>query len=133
MRIGSSHCMLAAALTLTAFSVAAHQCRVLGNSYLRGDYEGDCNEIKEVAHGHGEATGADKYTGTFVNGRPDGKGVYIWESGARLDGTFKAGMASGPGVYTSAKGIRYEGPFENGKLVGAKSEDCPATAGPLNC
>ena len=122
-----------AALWLMVSPVAAHDCRVLGNGYLRGSYEGDCEEKDELAHGHGEAKGADTYVGTFVKGRPDGRGVYTWENGARLEGAFKAGKASGPGVYVSAKGVRYEGPFENGRLVGAKPGDCPATDGPLTC
>lgn len=128
-----SHLACLAAFAVFALPAVAHDCRVVGNGYLRGSYEGDCEEKKEIANGQGTAAGADKYVGAFVKGRPDGKGVYTWENGARLDGTFKAGKASGPGVYVSAKGVRYEGPFENGKLVGAKSEDCPATAGPLNC
>jgi hypothetical protein len=101
--------------------------------YLRGHYEGDCEEKNEIAQGHGEAKGADAYVGTFVKGRPDGKGVYTWENGARLDGSFKAGKADGPGFYVSAKGVRCEGPFTGGRLIGAKVEDCPATRGPLEC
>jgi hypothetical protein len=31
-----------------------------------------------LAHGQGEAKGADTYVGTFVKGRPDGKGTYTW-------------------------------------------------------
>ena len=46
-----------------------------------------------MAQGRGEAKGADRYVGTFVKGRPEGKGTYIWESGARLEGTFKGGKA----------------------------------------
>ena len=64
---------------------------------------------------------------------PTGKGVYTWESGARLEGSFKEGKAHGPGVYVSAKGMRYEGQFVNGKLDGLKTADCPSTPGPLSC
>jgi hypothetical protein len=120
-----------ASLVLAGASVA-HDCEVR-NGYLRGYYEGGCNEKTETANGHGEAKGADTYVGNFVDGRLDGNGVYTWENGARLEGTFKADKAEGPGVYVSAKGARYEGPFHNGKLVAAKREDCPATQGPLNC
>ena len=122
-----------AVTALVAVPACAHECRVVGNPYLRGEYHGDCLERNETANGHGEATGADKYVGMFVKGLLDGKGVYTWENGARLEGTFRKGKADGPGVYGSAKGMRYEGPFENGRLVGAKPEDCPATKGPLNC
>jgi hypothetical protein len=71
--------------------------------------------------------------GNFVKGRPEGKGVYTWANGARLDGSFKVGKAHGPGVYISAKGVRYEGQFVNGKLDGLKTTDCPSTPGPLTC
>jgi hypothetical protein len=121
-----------AILLLATAPAAAHDCRVVGNGYLRGHYEGDCNEKDEIADGQGEATGADKYVGMFVRGRPEGKGVYTWSSGARLEGTFKAGRADGPGFFVSASGVRYEGPFSGGKLVSAKREDCP-TRGPLTC
>ncbi len=130
---------LAWQLTCSAVSLAfagpvlSHDCRVVGNGYLSGYYEGGCEEKSEVANGHGEAKGADTYVGNFVKGRPDGKGVYTWENGARLDGTFRAGKAQGPGVYVSAKGVKYEGDFENGKLPAIKPGDCPATQGPVSC
>ena len=118
--------------TAIATPALAHDCRVR-DGYLRGSYVGECEEKSEIAHGQGEARGADTYVGAFIDGHPDGKGVYTWENGARLEGDFKQGKANGRGVYISAKGARYEGPFENGKLNGAKPEDCPATQGPLNC
>jgi hypothetical protein len=120
-------------LLAVAATGAAHDCRVVGNPYLRGSYEGDCQEKNEVAHGQGEARGADSYVGSFVKGRPDGKGTYTWENGAKLEGSFKDGRANGPGVYVSAAGVRYEGQFANGKLDGLKAPDCPSTPGPLTC
>jgi hypothetical protein len=114
-----------------ASCVLAHDCRVT-DPYLRGSYEGECDKT-ETAHGQGEAKGADAYVGEFVKGKPEGKGVYTWQKGGRLEGTFKAGKADGPGVYTAAGGTRYDGPFENGKLKGSNPGDCPATPGPLNC
>jgi hypothetical protein len=117
----------------TAATAMPHDCRVLGNSYLRGTYEGDCDEDTERAQGRGEARGADTYIGEFAKGKPEGKGTYAWGNGARLEGTFKDGKAHGPGVYISSKGVRYEGPFTNGKLDTLKPGDCPATPGPLNC
>jgi MORN repeat len=109
----------------------SHDCRVR-DAYLRGAYEGECNECTELAQGKGEAKGADTYVGYFAKGRPDGKGIYTWESGARLDGSFKEGKAHGPAVYVS-KGVRYEAQFVNGKLGGLKTADCPSTPGLLTC
>ena len=110
----------------------AHDCRVLDGA-LRGAYEGDCDERTERAHGKGEAKGAATYVGDFVKGKVDGKGIYTWEDGARLDGNFKEGKAQGAGVYVSPKGVRYEGQFANGKLEGLKAADCPSAPGPLTC
>ena len=122
-----------AALLVTARPAMAH-CEVEGNAYIDGDYQGDCDQETELAQGKGEATGADRYVGYFVQGKPDGKGVYTWEDGSRLDGTFKDGKAQGAGVYVSAKGVRYEGQFVNGKLEAMKASDCPAVPAPvLNC
>ena len=133
-RSGSRTAALVAsfAMLMLAGASAAHDCGVR-NGYLRGYYEGGCDEKTESANGQGEAKGADSYVGTFAKGRLDGEGVYTWEDGARLDGTFRADKAEGPGVYISSKGVRYEGPFHRGKLVGARREDCPTTQGPLNC
>jgi hypothetical protein len=117
--------------SVIAAPALSHDCSVK-NGYLRGSYEGDCDD-SETAHGHGEAKGADTYVGEFVNGWPEGKGTYTWENGARLEGTFKKGVANGPAVYISAKGVRYEGEFVNGRLPTMKPEDCPTTQGPITC
>ena len=122
---------LAVSIAIAAPAMS-HDCRVL-DGYLRGAYEGDCDESTELAHGKGEAKGAATYVGDFVKGKVDGKGVYTWEDGARLDGSFKGGKAHGAGVYVSAKGVRYEGQFANGKLEGLKAPDCPSAPGPLTC
>jgi len=121
-----------AVLMTLAAPALSHDCRVR-DAYLRGAYEGDCDERTEMAQGKGEAKGADTYVGDFVKGRPEGKGIYKWENGAHLDGSFKVGKAHGQGVYVSAKGMRYEGQFVNGKLDGLKTADCPSTPGPLSC
>ena len=133
MMKGLSFTIFCGAVLLTLAPPAmSHDCRVR-DAYLRGAYEGDCDERTEMAQGKGEAKGADTYVGDFVKGKPDGKGVYTWEKGGRLDGSFKEGKAHGPGVYVSAKGARYEGNFIKGKLEGLKTPDCPSTPGPLTC
>ena len=101
--------------------------------YLRGYYEGGCDESTELPQGHGEARGADSYVGEWVKGKPSGKGVYVWENGARYEGEFKNGKVDGKGLYISPKGARYEGGFVDGKLKKLMPPDCPSTPGPLNC
>jgi hypothetical protein len=133
MRWRAAKLICVSVVVVTATPAMAHCRGVVGNVYLRGDYQGDCDEKTELAQGQGEARGADTYVGYFVKGRPDGKGTYTWENGARLEGTFKDGKAHGAGVYVSAKGVSYEGQFDNGKLEGLKAPDCPSTPGPLTC
>jgi hypothetical protein len=123
----------AAALVVLTTPAAAHDCRVVGSDFLKGSYEGDCDERTERASGRGEARGQDRYVGSFAKGRLEGEGMYTWKSGATLVGTFKAGKAHGAGVYTTAEGVRYQGTFVDGRLDELKRPDCPSTPGPINC
>jgi hypothetical protein len=118
------------ALSAPAMSDGCHEHLPI---FLRGYYEGGCDEATELPQGHGEARGADSYVGDWVQGKLSGKGVYTWENGARYEGEFKNGKVDGKGLYTSAKGARYEGGFVDGKLKGLMPPDCPSTPGPLNC
>jgi hypothetical protein len=124
---------LVAAGFLFSTQAVAHDCRVVGSDFLKGTYEGDCDERTERAHGHGEARGEDRYVGSFAKGRLEGDGTYTWQNGATLVGVFKAGKAHGPGVYTTAQGVRYQGRFVDGRLDGLKRPDCPSTSGPIDC
>jgi len=60
-------------------------------------YKGECKN--GLAHGQGEASGRDKYSGAFKKGYPDGKGIYEWTSGEVYDGSWKKGMRHGQGEY----------------------------------
>ena len=122
-----------AGLFALAGPAMSHGCEDRLPKYLRGYYEGDCDASNDLPHGHGEARGADRYVGDWVQGKPSGKGVYTWENGARYEGEFKNGKVDGKGLYTSPKGVRYEGGFKGGKLKELKPPDCPSTPGPLNC
>jgi hypothetical protein len=122
-----------AALLALAGPALSHGCEDHLPLYLRGSYEGGCDESTELAHGQGEARGADHYVGEWVQGKPGGRGIYTWENGARYEGEFKNGKVDGKGAYTSPKGVRYEGGFIGGKLKELKPSDCPSTPGPLNC
>lgn len=133
MRLQSAESICFVVLVGAIAPAAAHCTVERGNPYIRGDYQGECDESTELAQGQGEATGADRYVGYFAKGKPDGKGTYTWANGARLEGSFKDGKADGAGVYVSPKGVRYEGQFTAGKLETLKPDDCPATPGPLKC
>jgi hypothetical protein len=110
----------------------AHGCDPV-DKYLIGHYHGQCDDATELPQGKGEAKGADTYVGEFMQGKPDGKGVYTWENGARLTGSFKDGKAHGAGTFVSAQGVRYQGDFSDGRLMAIRKADCPKTRGPLSC
>jgi hypothetical protein len=110
----------------------AHGCDPV-DKYLIGHYHGQCDDATELPQGKGEAKGADTYVGGFMQGKPDGQGIYTWENGARLIGSFKDGKAHGAGVFVSAHGVRYEGEFSRGRLAAIKTADCPKTPGPVSC
>ena len=131
MRLHSAELICFAVLVVATTPAAAHCTVARGNPYIRGDYQGECDESTELAQGQGEATGADRYIGYFAKGKPDGKGTYTWANGARLEGSFTDGRANGAGVYVSPKGVRYEGQFVDGKLEGFKALDCPALRTPV--
>jgi hypothetical protein len=132
MTTHTSQALWSALLFAIAGPALPHGCDPL-DKYLVGHYHGECDAETELAQGHGEAKGADTYLGQFVKGMPEGKGIYTWENGARLEGFFKNGKAHGAGVYTSPHGVSYDGQFSNGKLEGLKASDCPSTPGPLGC
>ena len=50
----------------------SHDCRVR-DGYLRGAYEGDCDERTELAKGKGEAKGADTMSATLPRVGPTAK------------------------------------------------------------
>jgi hypothetical protein len=127
-----TRCFAAALLFGLSSAAMSHGCEPL-DRYLIGHYHGDCDNQTELAQGQGEAKGADHYVGAWFQGKPEGKGVYRWENGARLEGMFKDGKAQGPGVFISISGVRYEGPFADGKLRANDPSHCPKTPGPLTC
>lgn len=94
-------------------------CKVIPDS-IKGTYTGACEGGK--ANGQGKATGTDTYEGWFVNGYPEGKGMYIWKDGHYFVGQFKKGKLDGKGdmYYESAKGEDsvITGYWEKGKYKG---------------
>jgi hypothetical protein len=125
-------CLLGALLCGGATLASPHGCDPL-DKYLLGHYHGDCDAATELPQGTGEAKGADRYVGQFVQGRPEGRGVYVWENGARLEGAFREGKAHGRGVFVSVSGKRYEGEFAAGRMSTLPRADCPTTPGPVDC
>lgn len=55
-----------------------------------------------------------KYTGSFVNGIPNGQGKWEKPDGSWYEGSFKDGVENGRGTLRQTSGLRYTGNFTNG-------------------
>ena len=54
------------------------------------------------------------FSGNFINGRYDGRGIMKWASGCRYEGQWRASRMHGDGRYTDATGTVWVGKFYNG-------------------
>jgi hypothetical protein len=89
-------------------------------------YSGDCKN--GLADGFGAAKGKDEYKGEFFDGKPNGKGTYIWGNGSRYDGNFAIGELDGTGVFLWINGSHYEGNYFRGKRHGFGTMTTPRNA-----
>ena len=90
------------------------------NSYARENiYFGELNEAGQ-RHGYGEITysNSDTYKGSWVNDKPEGRGVYIWKESGRYEGDFLAAKMHGNGKRVYSTGNVYTGQFADGKKSG---------------
>lgn len=84
-------------------------------------YEGDWKETQgvKVREGHGTyICGPEKYVGSWVNDRIQGKGEYHYSSGAVYTGDFQDGMMHGEGEYIFPDGASYKGQWMANKMHG---------------
>ncbi|MDE5106551.1 MAG: MORN motif-containing protein, partial [Trichodesmium sp. St17_bin3_1_1] len=58
----------------------------------------------------------DNYTGDFVNGRPQGSGVYVYANRDRYEGQFRNGLPNGQGTFIFSNDARVKGVFQNGQI-----------------
>jgi hypothetical protein len=58
------------------------------------------------------------YTGEIVDGLRHGKGVQIWDDGAKYDGEWKFDKANGTGTFYHIDGDIYQGQWENDRANG---------------
>eukprot|EP00760_Papus_ankaliazontas_P035760 PhM_4_TR800/c0_g1_i1/m.8557 len=65
----------------------------------------------------GKDTTINRYTGTFVDGKREGSGVFLYEDGSKYEGQWVANERHGEGRFTHPNGTLYMGKFENGRLV----------------
>ena len=60
----------------------------------------------------------EKYEGPTINGKKEGKGVYIYENGCKYEGYFKNDKKEGSGIFYYTNGDRYKGGFQDGSYHG---------------
>ena len=115
------------AVSLKLATAQSTECIVLADN-LKSTYQGSCEKGK--ANGQGKAIGIDTYEGQFVNGYPEGNGMYTWKDGHYYVGQFKKGKLQGNGkmYFESADGNdstitgfwekdKYKGLFENPYII----------------
>lgn len=83
---------------------------------ISSSYHGDCKS--GLAHGQGEATGADRYSGSFKKGYPEGQGTYTWKNGDVYEGEWNKGMMDGEGKLTVSNGTVKTGFWKKGEYLG---------------
>lgn len=83
-------------------------------------YFGELNE-RGQRHGYGEVTysNSDVYKGSWVNDKPEGRGVYLWKDNGRYEGDFVGGKMHGLGKRVYSSGNVYTGSFMDGKKQGS--------------
>ncbi len=106
---------------LSSQLLAQQNCKVLLPG-IDSIYKGKCKN--GLAHGKGNAIGADSYEGKFANGLPNGKGIYIWANGDKYEGSWLAGKRDGEGILTLKleynKDSILNGLWENDQYMGPK-------------
>ncbi len=58
------------------------------------------------------------FEGEFQKGKPNGYGIYLWNTGAKHVGFYRDAAKHGQGTYTSAEGNKYVGEFKDDKYHG---------------
>lgn len=98
-------------------------CKVLLKE-ISGTYKGDCKD--GLADGKGTATGEDSFTGIFLNGLPEGKGVYKYKNGNMFSGYWKNGLKNGKGEFKNiidGKASFIKGYWKDGEYAGTTQPD----------
>ncbi len=86
-------------------------------------WSGKC-AVADIAEGpgvvqwilHGEKS--DRFEGSLVNGRRQGKGTMQWADGGRYDGAWRNDMRAGRGVMVWPDGSRFDGDWDNDRMFG---------------
>ena len=66
----------------------------------------------------GSSYNKEKYEGPIINGKKEGKGIYIYQNGCKYEGYFRNDKKEGEGIFYYANGDRYKGNFLGGYYQG---------------
>ncbi len=75
--------------------------------------QGDCQNGKGIF----QWADGDRLEGTFLKGKMEGEGTYYWKDGSKHTGTWSAGRQHGKGIYTAVSGRVKTGIWEYGTFV----------------
>jgi hypothetical protein len=114
-----SSILFLAVIMTAGFSARSQDCKVEADS-LKGTYTGGCK--KGSASGTGKAVGIHIYEGEFKNGLPHGTGAYTWPGGSNYTGAFVKGLREGKGLMITkipgAADSTTEGYWKKDKYIG---------------
>jgi len=77
------------------------------------EYAGQVVNGKANGYGVGLFESGGVYKGSWQNNKRHGKGVYTWKDGEKYDGDFVDDKREGFGIYTWKNGEKYEGQWKN--------------------
>ena len=66
----------------------------------------------------GSNSNKERYEGPIINGKKEGKGIYIYQNGCKYEGYFRNDKKEGEGIFYYANGDRYKGNFLGGYYQG---------------
>lgn len=103
--------------------LAQSSCKVLMPE-ISGIYKGSCKN--DLADGKGESIGLDRYAGEFKKGFPHGVGTYVWHTGETYTGEWVKGLRDGKGVLTiklQGRDSTVSGRWKDDKFIGEKETE----------
>ena len=62
----------------------------------------------------------EKYDGEWVDGKMQGRGIYLYSDGSIYDGLWVTGKMQGKGIFTYPNGNRYDGEFFVSSFISLK-------------
>ena len=88
------------------------------NIKIKDKMKNDINSSTKIPIRNGRSPSSTKYIGPKINGKKEGKGIYMYPNGCKYEGYFRNDKKEGKGIFYYSNGDRYEGNFEEGNYEG---------------